>query len=495
MNPPDVGVLSYGAYIPWLRMRRGTIAAAHEWFAPALRPLAQGERAIAGWDEDTVTMAVEAARNCLLGIDRETIGAVSLASTTLPFADRQNSGIVKEALNLSDTVAALDVTGSQRAATSMLLHALHEVGATGGRRLCVAADLRKAKPASEAELRQGDAAAAVLVGHGESIARLVGAHSVTIDFVDHFRASSTQVDYFWESRWVRDEGYIDIAGGALSECFRRCNTSPATIDHLAVAILARGVPEALAKATGVRTEAVVDPLTATVGDSGAPHPLLLLSAALDAAKPGEKIALVGFGQGCDVLIFEVTEAVLAMAGRPRVSAALAHRKPDANYLRFLFHRGLLDLERGMRAELDQKQPGTTLYRNRRAVLGLVGSRSTETGAVQFPPSELAAHSGKPTAGSYEPYPLADRDAVIVSYTADRLTYSPAPPQYYGTIDFTGGGRMIAEFTDVEPEFVWIGARARMVFRVKAIDELRDFKKYFWKAVPLGPGKPVQLGPI
>lgn len=490
MKSLDIGVLSYGAYIPSLRMPRSAIAAAHEWFAPGLKSLAQGERAIAGWDEDAVTMAVEAARNCLVNIDRDTIGAISLASTTLPFADRQNCGVVKEALNLSDTTGALDVTGSQRAATSMLLQALYEVATTGSRRLCVSADLRKAKPASEAELRHGDAAASVLVGRGEPIARLMGAHTMTIDFVDHFRASSAQVDYSWESRWIRDEGYLNIAGATLTECLRRCNTAPAGIDHLAVPISMRGVPEALAKAAGIRREAVIDPLIATVGDSGSPHPLLLLAAALDVANPGEKIAVIGFGQGCDVLVFEVTAAVLRTIGRPRVAAAVARRHTDANYLRFLFHRGFLDLERGMRAELDQKQPGTTLYRNRRAVLGLVGSRSSETGAVQFPPSELGAHSGQPTAGSYEPYPLADRDAVIVSFTADRLTYSLAPPQYYGTIDFSGGGRMIAEFTDVDPQLVWVGARARMAFRVKAIDELRDFKKYFWKAVPLGPARPV-----
>jgi uncharacterized OB-fold protein len=324
----------------------------------------------------------------------------------------------------------------------------------------------------------------VLVGAGEPIARLLGAHSVTVDFVDHFRASSAQVDYFWESRWVRDEGYLKIVGTTLRECLRRLDISPASIDHLAIPIPLRGVPETLARTTGIRPDAVLDPLTTTIGDSGVPHPLLLLAAALDVAKPGERIVVVGFGQGCDVLIFEATDAVLAVAGRPRVARALARRHIDNNYLRFLFHRGLLDLERGMRAEMDQKQPGTTLYRNRRAVLGLVGSRCTRTGAVQFPPSELAAHSGKPTRDSYVPYPLAERPAAIVTFTADRLTYSPAPPQYYGVIDFEGGGRLMTEFADVDTRSVQVGARVRMAFRIKAIDELRSFKKYFWKAVPM-----------
>jgi hypothetical protein len=125
----EAGILAFGAYVPQRRLQRAAICAAHAWFAPALRNVAPGERAIADWDEDTITMAVEAGRDCLSGIDRTLIASLSLASTTLPFADRQNAGIVKEALNLSDTVSVLDVTGSQRAATSALIQALHAAAA------------------------------------------------------------------------------------------------------------------------------------------------------------------------------------------------------------------------------------------------------------------------------------------------------------------------------------------------------------------------------
>jgi uncharacterized OB-fold protein len=51
------------------------------------------------------------------------------------------------------------------------------------------------------------------------------------------------------------------------------------------------------------------------------------------------------------------------------------------------------------------------------------------------------------------------------------------------VDFEGGGRLIAEFADVfeEPE---VGADMQMVFRIKAVDEVRSFTKYFWKAAPV-----------
>src|SRR3546814_12298425 len=80
----------------------------------------------------------------------------------------------------------------------------------------MAAETAIAKPASEREMISGDAAAAVLVGTGVPIARLVAAHSVTMDFVDRFREAGGAHDSDWEARWVRDEGIARIMLPALS---------------------------------------------------------------------------------------------------------------------------------------------------------------------------------------------------------------------------------------------------------------------------------------
>lgn len=476
----DTGILAYGAYLPRSRLQRSAVFAANAWFAPGLKGLAKGERAAANWDEDTITMAVEASRDALVGYDRDALGAVTLASTTLPFADRLNAGVVKEALNLHDAVGALDSAGSQRAATSALIQALKAAAAPP--HLCVAAERRLARPASEGELSQGDGAAALLVGKGKNvIARFLGAHSITIDFVDHYRAEGENFDYTWESRWIRDEGYSKIAGDALRAALEQIGVAGKEIDRAVVAVSVRGVPEALAKKAGIRTEAIADTLSANVGDTGAAHPFLMLAAALEAAGPGEKILLASFGQGLDVIVFETTPALADLPKRRGVAGSLSRRKADANYQRFLFHRGLLDLDRGMRAEADQKQPGSTLYRNRKAVLALIGGRCTKTGSVQFPKTEISVNPNDHAVGTQEDYPLAEKRAKVVTYTADSLTYSPDPPAYYGMIDFEGGGRMMAEFTDVDAEDVEVGREMRMVFRIKAVDEMRHFKRYFWKA--------------
>src|SRR3981081_150303 len=111
MNRPT-GIKSFGGYVPWLRLERSAIAASHAWFDPSVRGKGKGQRAISNWDEHAITLAFEAARNCGVAGFANSIGRVILASTTAPFADRQNAGIVKEALNLPDSIETGDVTGS-----------------------------------------------------------------------------------------------------------------------------------------------------------------------------------------------------------------------------------------------------------------------------------------------------------------------------------------------------------------------------------------------
>jgi hydroxymethylglutaryl-CoA synthase len=478
------GILAYGAYIPRLRLQRSVVVAANAWFNSALKSLGKGERAMANWDEDSITMAVESARDCLRGLDRGVISSVVLASTSAPNADRQNAGIVKEALNLRDATGSMDAAGGQRAGTSALIQALQSTAGSSRSVLWVASEKRRSRAGSENELLNGDAASALLIGVGDPIARFVGSYSVTVDFVDHFRVTDADFDYGWESRWVRDEGYNKILAASLKEGLRSLEIAAAKVDHLIVAVPVKGVPEGIAKMVGIRPEAVRDVLGSAVGYTGVAHPGLMLAHTLESAKPGELIVVSGFGQGCDVLVFEVTQAVGPMAQERRVSHWLARRKAESNYVKFLSFNGLLEMDKGMRAEADFKQPLSALYRSRKTVLGLVGGRSRETGAVQFPRSEISVDTNDHAVGGQEDYPLADKHARILSHTADNLCYTPDPPAYYGMIEFEGGGRMFAEFADVDPELIEVGRELSMMFRIKDTDTRRGFTKYFWKAVPL-----------
>jgi len=104
-----VGLSAWGAYAPRLRLQRKAVTAANAWIAPNLAGKSKGERAMANWDEDSLTMAVEAARDALgPGDDRGYVDAVYFASSTAPFADRLNAGIVSAALALESSAASAD---------------------------------------------------------------------------------------------------------------------------------------------------------------------------------------------------------------------------------------------------------------------------------------------------------------------------------------------------------------------------------------------------
>jgi 3-hydroxy-3-methylglutaryl CoA synthase len=478
-----LGINRYGAYVPRLRLSRKAVVQANAWFAPQLAGTAKGTRAMANWDEDSITMAVAAARDCLgSDEDRSRIRGVYLASCTLPFADRLNAGIVSEALTLNDTVDAMDIGGSQRAALSALRAALIKAR-SGGDILLIAADMRRTRAASVQELEYGDAAAALLVGSEGVIAEYLGSGTVSVDFVDHFRLAGEDIDYQWEERWVRDEGIGKLVPKAIGAALEDAGVAAGDIDHFIFPSTIAKIDVQLAKTCGITPAAVVDNLAAEVGDSGVPHALLMLARILETARPGQLILVSQFGSGAQALIFRVTEAIDRFKPKTGVSKRLARGVEETNYTKFLAFRKQLELERGMRGEQDKKTALTTLYRHKSAILGFVGGRCEETGDVHYPPTRLSYTPGAPALDSQRPYKLAERQATVLSWSAEYLSYYPAPPQFYGQIDFDGGGRVLMEFTDLALGEVETGTRMEMVFRIKDFDERRGFVRYFWKATP------------
>jgi len=81
----------------------------------------------------------------------------------------------------------------------------------------------------------------------------------------------------------------------------------------------------------------------------------------------------------------------------------------------------------------------------------------------------------------EPAPTAGALGTVVTYTVDRLAYSPSPPIVFAVVDFDGGGRLPVELTDVEVETVKVGMRVEMTFRRLGVTD--EIVNYFWKARP------------
>ncbi|MGE8612124.1 MAG: 3-oxoacyl-[acyl-carrier-protein] synthase III C-terminal domain-containing protein [Achromobacter veterisilvae] len=478
------GILSFGAYIPRLRLQREAIVRSHSWYDASLSAHRGGERAMCNYDEDAVTMAVEAARDCLSGLGAPPVDDLMLASTSLPYASRLNASIVAQALNLPEDIGAVDLASSQRGATSALMQALR--GAPGRRTLVVAGDRRKAKAASAQELLYGDAAAAVLVGDGEVIAEPLALVSRTIDMADHYRGDGAAVDTYWEERWIREEGHAAQIPQAIAAALRQAGLEPGQVDTLCLPLPQRGAPQRIAKLAGIDPARVHDTLAATVGNAGCAHPLLMLAHALGAATPGQILVLVAFGQGVDVLVLRATPALAALPRRLGAQGWLARGKAEDNYMKFLVFNDLLTLERGMRADNDKLTPLSVEYRNRKAVHGFIGGRCGACGTAQWPRMDICVNPACGAMGAQEELPFADIAARVMTYTADRLAYSPSPPACYGMVQFEGGGRLMMDFTDVDEDELDVGLALRLSFRIKASDSARGYTRYFWKATVADP---------
>jgi len=477
----EVGILRCGVHIPRLRLARAKIAAAMAWLSPPSRTSPAGARAIGNWDEDALTLAVEAARRCLGAPPFPPPQAAIFCSTTAPFADRDDAGLAAAALDLPESTRTSNASGSLRAATSALVGELR--AARTEPVLLLASDTRLARPGSAQEMSYGDAAAALLLGPSGpgTLATVLCAHGVSSDFVDHYRMSGQRFDYALEERWARDESLLKLLPRAIEDLLGRAQVRAQDVTHLALPVAgvsARRLAELTSLGHARRDATVLE----HCGDAGVAQPFLLLLAALEASSPGDLIVLAGIGQGADVLLLRAEEGV---RGLQALSTALASGREEPSYVRYLSHRHLLDVDFGMRAERDERTAHTVAWRKRDMVTAFKGGRCSRCGTVQFPRTRVCVNPECRATDTQTPHRLADSSGTVKTFTEDWQAYSVRPPCVYGNVQFAEGGNLLMEFTDLEAGELKVGDPVRFVFRIKDEDRTRAFRRYFWKATRTG----------
>jgi uncharacterized OB-fold protein len=221
---------------------------------------------------------------------------------------------------------------------------------------------------------------------------------------------------------------------------------------------------------------VVDDLAASVGNTGAAHAALVLTQTLETSSPGTVIALVVLADGAEVLLFRTTDAVARYSPARPVLAQVA-AAVDLPYGKFLSWRGMVTLEPPRRPE-PARVSAAAAGRSEDWKLGFVGSKDRVSGELHLPPARVSASGA---VDEMDPAPMADVRGTVVTFTVDRLAYSPSPPIVFAVVDFEGGGRFPVELTDVDADAVAIGDRVEMTFRrLFTADGIHD---YFWKARP------------
>jgi hydroxymethylglutaryl-CoA synthase len=468
------GIVSYGSYVPRYRLAREKISV-----PPAVGVSAQmrGARAVAGADEDTTTLAIEAARRALHEpADRTVLDVVCFATAQPAYREKNNATLIHAVLGLPRTIPAFDCAGSYRAAAATLQMALHG----GGRTLLVTADIRTSKPGGADERDGGDAAAALLVTSGDEpvIAEYLGGSSLTEEFLDRWRAPDETVARTWEERFGQ-EVYDQLGVQALSAAAAQAGLTRQDIKHLVVASPNTRALKSLPKSAGL-SAAAGDDRIASVGNTGCAHASLLLADVLDRAKPGEVIAIVSLADGADALLFRTTTLLEQRRASMAVDAQVANPGIAVPYTTFLEWRGMLDAALPRRPDpLDPCAPSTLRINDWK--LRHVGSRCVACGEPHYPPQRVCQNCG--AKDKMEAVRPETGMGTVVTSVVDRLAWSPHPPITVAVVDLDGGGRVQIEVTETDGIEIGPGSRVELTFR-RAYTTRNGIHNYLWKTRPL-----------
>jgi len=454
------GIISARGYVPYWRLQRSAIAAFHGGRG-------SGARSVASYDEDTTTLGVEAARLALAG-EVPVPDSVWFATTDPTYLEKTNATIVHAALRLPSTSAAFDMGGALRSGVGVLRAALAGSGTT----LVVSADIRTGLPNSPDESAGGDGAAALLIGEAKQVAAAyLGGASATGEFLDRWRTPGDRRTKQWEEKFGQNH-YVDLAVQAWGDALESAGLSADEVDQIVVATAHPRAGGVVAKKLG---RPVVGDLAATVGSTGAAQPALALTAAIEAAVPGTVIALVALADGADVLIFRTTGE--RVSARP-VATQIDDGNDSLPYAKFLAWRGVMIPNPPNRPE-PARASGAAAGRSVEWKFGFVGSRDRESGALHMPPARVSFAGGN--VDDMDPAPMADATGTVMTFTVDRLAYSPSPPVIFAVVDFDTGGRLPIELTDTTPDDIAVGTTVEMTFR--RLNSADGIANYFWKARP------------
>lgn len=470
-----LGIVSYGAYVPIYRLSREEIAKV--WRSGSTR----GEKAVANCDEDSITMAVEAAVDCLTGIDRKAVDGLYFASTTPPYREKRSASIVAAAADLRPNVFTADFADSLGGGASAMRAALDAVAAGSAKNvLVVASDCRIPPPKSAFEPVLGDGAAALLIGKDNVIATLEGQYTISSDFLDIWRREKGDT-YIraWEDRYIVEKGYMPHLLEAVVSLLKRCNLTPADIAKAAFYGPDRRSHGAMVRALGFDAAQVQEPMFDVLGNTGTALFMMIFVAALEKAKAGERLLAASYGDGADAFLFQTTERIEKAKNRRGIERHLASKMMLAGYGTYLRFRNLMEWETTPMPPAESS--ANVFYREERALIRGYGYKCKVCGHDQFPPQRICMWCQ--AKDQFEEVRFVDRRGKLFTFSLDeRAIFALDLPNVLVEVDLEGGGRAYGQATDRDPKSLEVGMDMEFTFR--KFSEASGFHNYSWKLRPV-----------
>lgn len=333
-----VGIVSFGSYLPQGRIKVADIAAVWEKDANDItKSLGIEEKVVAEKDEDAVTLAVEAALNCLSNSSKVKIAeieAVMVGSESHPYAVNPTSTIVAEALGFSHNYLAVDLEFACKAATAGMQAIAGLVEAKKiSHGLIIGSDCAQARPHDVLEYTAGAGAAAFLIGRENLIAELIDFSSYSSDTPDFWRREGVRYPAHG-GRFTGEPAYFNHVEKAASNLLTKTNTKPQDYDYCVFHSPNGKFPQSVAKRLGFSFEQLQPGFIVNqIGNPYSASSLLSLCQVLEKAKPQEKIFMVSYGSGAgsDAFVFQTTKNLK----EKRPSKSLAYYLQTKKYYSYL----------------------------------------------------------------------------------------------------------------------------------------------------------------
>lgn len=462
------GIVSYGAYIPYYRLKKETAAEAFG------KKAGKGEKAVAYCDEDSITMAVAAAMDAMAGSASTSLSGVLFASASAPYQEKMNAAEVAAVLDAPRKLRTADFGGSLRAGSAAMLAALD----AGQNMLVTMSDCRLGAADGKFEAELGDGAAAFLMGSEDLLATLDATACVSANAIDQWRSAEDLYVRNWDMRYANVQLYAPLVKQAVTELLGKLTLQAADFSKIVLYGHEEKNRLALAAKLGFQPEQVQPSMFAQIGNTGNAAAGLMLCAALDTAKAGDRILFVTYGEGCDAMAFTVTEKINAYRPAATVAQRLAHKDNALPYGKYLKWKGMVDCEPQKRPA-QERSALPDYYRNYKKNYNLVGSRCTQCATPVFPPQRVCVHCH--AIDKAEPYSFLDKAARVRTFTIDGLSLSLDSPNFLVVIEFEGGGKMMTYLVDCKKEDIQVGMAVKPTFR--KMFEANGVHTYFWKVVP------------
>jgi hydroxymethylglutaryl-CoA synthase len=338
-----VGIIGYGAYVPRYRIAAREIA--RVWNAQGGVPVES--KSVPGPDEDTITMALESARNALARaqIDAHQLSAVWVGSESHPYSVKPSGTIVAEALGATPWVSAADWEFACKAGSEALTAGMGMVGSAMAEYvLAIGADTAQGRPGDALEYTAAAGAAALIVGPAEqSLATIDATCSHVGDVPDFFRRADRPYPVHG-NRFTGEPAYFAQIRAASQRLLSDLGAEPGDFTYAVFHQPNARFPQVAAKQLGFSPQQIAPGLLAgTIGNSYSAAALLGICATLDAARPGDTIfvATYGSGAGSDAYALRVTEALAERRNRAPLTSAYLARTSFVDYAQYAKWRGKL----------------------------------------------------------------------------------------------------------------------------------------------------------